>query len=65
MPTHVIGLTASHVLHPGQTNPVDSVDWEPTTDFAKKASEKTKKKIRLPEESEWEWACRAGTTTRV
>jgi formylglycine-generating enzyme required for sulfatase activity len=48
----------------GPQNPVDSVSWEDAVDFCKKLSEKTGKKVRLPTEAEWEYACRAGTKTR-
>jgi formylglycine-generating enzyme required for sulfatase activity len=43
--------------------PVESVSWEDATTFCRKASELTGRKLRLPTEAEWEYACRAGTTT--
>jgi formylglycine-generating enzyme required for sulfatase activity len=48
----------------GATNPVDTVSWNDAADFCKKLSEKTRHPVRLPTEAEWEYACRAGTTTR-
>jgi len=44
-------------------NPVDSVSWDDAQDFCKKLSHKTGREFRLPSEAEWEYACRAGTTT--
>jgi formylglycine-generating enzyme required for sulfatase activity len=45
-------------------NPVECVSWNDAQAFCKKLSEATGKKYRLPSEAEWEYACRAGTTTR-
>ena len=44
-------------------NPIDNVSWNYTQIFCQKLSEKTGKNYRLPSEAEWEYACRAGTTT--
>ena len=48
----------------GQQNPVETVSWDEAVEFCKKASEKAGKKVRLPTEAEWEYACRAGSKTR-
>ena len=48
----------------GPQNPVESVSWDDAVEFCMKLSEKTGKKVRLPTEAEWEYACRAGTKTR-
>lgn len=47
----------------GEDNPVDTVSWNDAMEFCKKLSEKEGKQYRLPTEAEWEYACRAGTTT--
>jgi formylglycine-generating enzyme required for sulfatase activity len=45
--------------------PVEMVSWDDAQAFCKKLTEadKQKRKFRLPTEAEWEYACRAGTTT--
>ena len=49
----------------GPTLPVENVTWDDATAFCAKLSEMdTRFHYRLPTEAEWEYACRAGTTTR-
>ncbi|MFO0926515.1 MAG: SUMF1/EgtB/PvdO family nonheme iron enzyme [Gemmataceae bacterium] len=47
----------------GDDLPVEKVSWDDCQAFCKKLGEKTGKQFRLPSEAEWEYACRAGTTT--
>jgi len=47
----------------GDDNPVEEVSWDDAIAFCKKLSERDGVTYRLPTEAEWEYACRAGTTT--
>lgn len=48
----------------GPNNPVERVSWDDTQDFCQKLSEITGEFFVLPTSEEWEYACRAGSTTR-
>ena len=51
----------------GPKNPVDSVSWNDCQQFLGKLNAKSAAgggKFQLPSEAQWEYACRAGSTTR-
>ncbi|MTJ19210.1 SUMF1/EgtB/PvdOfamily nonheme iron enzyme [Dolichospermum sp. UHCC 0299] len=43
--------------------PVEQITWYDAVEFCERLSQLTGRKYRLPSEAEWEYACRAGTTT--
>jgi formylglycine-generating enzyme required for sulfatase activity/serine/threonine protein kinase len=47
----------------GDDRPVEEVGWADAVEFCERLSQKTGHHYRLPSEAEWEYACRAGTTT--
>jgi len=47
----------------GINNAATYVSWDDAVEFCQKLSAKEGKTYRLPTEAEWEYACRAGTTT--
>jgi formylglycine-generating enzyme required for sulfatase activity len=47
----------------GDNRPVENVSWDDATEFCLRLSQYTGRTYRLPSEAEWEYACRAGTTT--
>ncbi|MCA2629525.1 MULTISPECIES: SUMF1/EgtB/PvdO family nonheme iron enzyme [unclassified Microcystis] len=59
----VMGTNPSYFKNNPQ-NPVEQVNWNDAQAFCQKLSQITGKTYRLPTEAEWEYACRAGTTTR-
>ncbi len=61
----VMGANPSLFINP--KNPVEHVKWNDAVEFCRRLSELPEEKqlyaYRLPTEAEWEYACRAGTTT--
>ena len=47
----------------GDRLPVESISWHSAVEFCARLSRQTGRDYRLPSEAEWEYACRAGTTT--
>ncbi len=47
----------------GSNRPVERVSWNDATEFCQKLSQITGKKYSLPSQSQWEYACRARTST--
>ncbi|NEO98253.1 MAG: formylglycine-generating enzyme family protein [Symploca sp. SIO2E9] len=43
--------------------PIERISWYDAIEFCARLSRHTQKNYRLPSEAEWEYACRAGTTT--
>ncbi|MBD2360448.1 formylglycine-generating enzyme family protein [Anabaena minutissima FACHB-250] len=57
----IMGINPSNFK--GEKRPVEKVSWDDAVEFCQKLSQKTGRTYRLPSEAEWEYACRAGTTT--
>jgi formylglycine-generating enzyme required for sulfatase activity len=47
----------------GDDRPVEQVSWHEAIEFCRRLSAHTGKNYTLPSEAQWEYACRAGTTT--
>jgi formylglycine-generating enzyme required for sulfatase activity/uncharacterized caspase-like protein len=59
----VMGNNPSSSTDNGTNRPVENVTWNDAVEFCQKLSQQTGREYRLPSEAEWEYACRAGTTT--
>ena len=54
-------------LSEGETNtaqrPVERVSWEEAMEFCRRLSQRSRRRYTLPSEAQWEYACRAGSST--
>ncbi|MEG4986167.1 bifunctional serine/threonine-protein kinase/formylglycine-generating enzyme family protein [Microcoleus sp. BR0-C5] len=63
LPKVKIDLKANPSYFKGDDLPVEQVSWHEAIEFCARLSQLTGRNYRLPSEAEWEYACRAGTTT--
>ncbi len=56
-------LSLNPSVFKASNRPVESVSWAEALEFCARLSRRTGRTYRLPSEAEWEYACRAGTTT--
>jgi formylglycine-generating enzyme required for sulfatase activity len=47
----------------GEDLPIERISWSDAQKFCQRLSKRTGKAYRLPSETQWEYACRAGTNT--
>jgi formylglycine-generating enzyme required for sulfatase activity len=57
-------LVSDPALFKGDDLPVEEVTWEDAIEFCARLSRATGRDYSLPSEAQWEYACRAGTTTQ-
>ena len=58
-----IDLNQDPSYYKGDERPVTNVNWDDCVEFCKRLSKLTVREYRLPSEAQWEYSCRAGTTT--
>jgi formylglycine-generating enzyme required for sulfatase activity len=63
LPKVKFDLPADPSAFKGDTLPVENVTWDEAVEFCDRLRMKLRRNFRLPSEQEWEYACRAGTTT--
>jgi len=60
----IMGNHPSYRIGCGDDCPVDTVSYNDVQEFITKLNQKLGEKYRVPSEAEWEYAARAGTTTK-
>jgi formylglycine-generating enzyme required for sulfatase activity len=63
LPTIARELSSEPSAFKGDDLPVENITWFDAVEFCERLSRVSGRKYRLPTESEWEYACRAGTST--
>lgn len=58
-----LNLLPDPAFFKGENLPVECVSWVEAVEFCERLSVYTGRKYALPSEAQWEYACRAGTTT--
>ena len=58
------GMDFVDFVKEGPENAATVISWDDAQEFLKKLSQQDGVTYRLPSEAEWEWSCRAGTSTR-
>lgn len=48
----------------GANKPVETVSWDDALEFCRRLSQRAGRKVSLPSEAQWEYACRAGSKGR-
>jgi formylglycine-generating enzyme required for sulfatase activity len=63
LPQIDVPLEAEPAKFLGDNRPVEQISWFEAMEFCQRLTRLTGHPYRLPSEAEWEYACRAGTTT--
>jgi formylglycine-generating enzyme required for sulfatase activity len=64
LPQIEIFLNSEPSCFKGSNRPVEQVSWHEAREFCARLCQRSKHIYRLPSEAEWEYACRAGTSTK-
>jgi formylglycine-generating enzyme required for sulfatase activity len=62
-PTVNVPLKPNPSYFKGPNKPLEQVSWEDAIEFCNRLCQRTGRYYSLPSEAQWEYACRAGTTT--
>ncbi|MGK7929931.1 MAG: pentapeptide repeat-containing protein [Microcystaceae cyanobacterium] len=56
-------LTVKTAHFSGNKRPIENISWHDAIEFCQRLSQFTNKNYQLPSEAQWEYSCRAGTST--